>query len=222
MTSAESGLVNSAPTDSDVLLVDTSEIVETGLAGILVDTRLRIVCRVSRAAAALKWLEGRTPALVVAELLVDDGEIGGLVKGCRRRKIPLVVFTAWEHPEFIARAIRDGAAGLISKWVDEANVRDAMIRAAAGGQLWTRADSRRLAASRVTKRLAGEIEFPLTVRELQVLRLMADGYSNRRIAEHLDIAFETAKEHVQRVIARLGVAGRTEAAILAERAGILL
>jgi DNA-binding NarL/FixJ family response regulator len=132
-----------------------------------------------------------------------------------------VIFSARENSGLLARARRDGARGWISRFDTAAQIRTSLKAAIQGRSLWSDSDSRRLRASLIAPRLSNQPAFPLTARELQVLQLASEGCSNRRIAEQLDIAFETAKEHVRHVLAKLRVADRTQAAVMAERAGIL-
>ena len=68
-----------------------------------------------------------------------------------------------------------------------------------------------------TSRIDSPLDVPLTVREYEVLTGMCDGKTNRRIAEDLNISYETVKEHVQHLLRKIGVADRTQAAVWAVR-----
>ena len=71
-----------------------------------------------------------------------------------------------------------------------------------------------------TPRLAADVEVPLTQREGEVLRQMAEGLTNKQIAEALHISYETVKEHVQHILRKIGVKDRTQAAVWAVRKGL--
>ena len=71
-----------------------------------------------------------------------------------------------------------------------------------------------------TPRITADVEVPLTQRESEVLRQLANGLTNKQIAEALDISYETVKEHVQHILRKIGVTDRTQAAVWAVRKGL--
>ena len=72
-----------------------------------------------------------------------------------------------------------------------------------------------------TPRITADVEVPLTQREGEVLRQLANGLTNKQIAEALQISYETVKEHVQHVLRKIGVTDRTQAAVWAVRKGLV-
>jgi NarL family two-component system response regulator LiaR len=90
------------------------------------------------------------------------------------------------------------------------------IRAAARGESWL---SPKVAAKVMKRAISEEEEVPLTGRELEVLRLMAKGWSNKEIARELNITERTVKFHVSNILSKLGVFSRTEAVLYATRRG---
>ena len=88
---------------------------------------------------------------------------------------------------------------------------------AAGKNIWTRDELRRVTGALATPRVAADIEVPLTQRENEVLRQLALGLTNKEIADALTISYETVKEHVQHILRKIGVTDRTQAAVWAVR-----
>jgi len=91
------------------------------------------------------------------------------------------------------------------------------IRAVSRGELWL---SKRV-QEKVVRRAIGEEEVPLTERELRVLRLMARGWSNQRIAKELSITERTVRFHVENILTKLGVRSRTEAVVEGVKRGLV-
>jgi DNA-binding NarL/FixJ family response regulator len=89
--------------------------------------------------------------------------------------------------------------------------------AAAGESTWTRNELRRVGAAMATPVASGDLDVSLTRREMEVLRQMVSGETNRDIAKTLSISYETVKEHVQHVLQKIGVTDRTQAAVWAVR-----
>jgi DNA-binding NarL/FixJ family response regulator len=204
-----------------ILLVDRSPVIELGLRQLLEGTPFTITDRVEGLVAARRCLTSQSIQLVLSDYVLRDGSVSDLAMLCDREGVPLVLFTAWQHPQIEAAAARNGVRGLINKRSPGPAIVEALQQSAGGHALWSRQDRRRLGAAMVADQLASHLQFPLTRRELEVLRCLAEGNSNRKIADRLDIAFETAKEHVQNLLAKLGVSDRTQAAVLAQRHGLL-
>jgi DNA-binding NarL/FixJ family response regulator len=92
---------------------------------------------------------------------------------------------------------------------------------AAGENIWTREEMRRVTGELTTPRLADDMEAPLTRRESEVLQHLAHGLTNKEIAQALGISYETVKEHVQHILRKVGVTDRTQAAVWAVRKGLV-
>jgi DNA-binding CsgD family transcriptional regulator len=105
---------------------------------------------------------------------------------------------------------------------DRANAREPLREAAAiAAQLGAEPLRREVAAAAATLRVSLTADLPLSARELEVLGLVAEGLSNRQIAERLFISARTSGVHVSNILAKLGAASRVEAAALARRAGLI-
>ena len=201
-----------------ILLADDHPVVRDGLAAVLAtQTDLRVVGEAGTGPDAVaRALELRPDVLLL------DLEMPGLdgVEVIRRVReeapaIRIVVFTAFDRDEQIVRAIRAGAEGYLLKGTPREEVFRAIRVVHAGGSL-----IEPMAASKLLRELRGDRE-PLTPREGEVLRLVAEGLSNREIARRLFVSERTAKFHVGSLLAKLGAANRTQAVALARERGVL-
>jgi NarL family two-component system response regulator LiaR len=150
-----------------------------------------------------------------------DGIAGMRAVHTRAPEARIVVLTSFLDDERLLPAIQAGAAGYLLKNIAPAELAEA-IRAAHRGQAIIEPT---VAARLLQKLSAGSRAEPpraerLTARETDVLRLIVAGRSNKRIALELGISEKTVKAHVGRVLAKLGVADRTQAALLAVREGL--
>jgi DNA-binding NarL/FixJ family response regulator len=129
----------------------------------------------------------------------------------------VLILTTYESDDQILAAIEAGASGYLLKAAPQAEI-VAGIRSVAAGQS---ALSPQVAVRLVERMRRGEPESVLTARELDVLRLVATGYSNKQIAAALGIGESTVKTHLLKIFDKLGVADRTRAVTLAMERGLL-
>ena len=130
----------------------------------------------------------------------------------------VIVLTSFDADEQVFPAIKAGAAGYLLKDVRPAELADAVRKASRGEALLAPS-----VAAKLMQEVAGDRSpaAGLTERELEVLRLIARGLSNKMIARELVVSEKTVKTHVGHVLAKLGVADRTQAAVLAVQAGLV-
>jgi DNA-binding NarL/FixJ family response regulator len=206
-----------------VLVVDDHEVVRRGLLAFLdAEPDLDVVGDAAGAAEALALLaalaaEGRRPDVIVMDLQMAP--IDG-VEAIRRIRalhddIEVVVLTSFADEERVHAALHAGASGYVLKTSDADDVA-AAVRAARRGQL--QIDplvARRLMSSHRESRVS-----ELTSRELDVLRLVAAGRANKQIAAELAISERTARTHVSRILHKLRLSSRTQAALWAVREGL--
>ena len=129
----------------------------------------------------------------------------------------VVVFTSFSDRERIVRALDAGAIGYLLKDAEPEEIL-AAIRAAARGESPI---APRAAAELLADRKSRSPTVELTARELEVLRLVVDGLANKQIARRLGISEKTVKGHLTHLFQRIGVVDRTQAALWAERTGVL-
>jgi DNA-binding NarL/FixJ family response regulator len=114
-----------------------------------------------------------------------------------------------------------GAQGYLLKGASREELLTALRAAAAGENIWTREELRRVTGALAAPRAVGDVDVPLTQRESEVLRQLAHGLTNKEIAQSLTISYETVKEHVQHILRKIGVSDRTQAAVWAVRKGLV-
>lgn len=204
-----------------VVLADKSPIVASGLQFFFGDTQFLLIERVSSSNDLQRLLGCHEVHVVISDLEIDDASLDDLVGICKQHRKPHVLFSSNANPACLGRAYRAGVAGWINKSASRAELIQGLRLASSGKQFWTRKQTRQIIGSFVARELTDKLDFPLTDRELEVLRLVSAGHSNQKIADRLHIGFETVKEHVQRILAKLGVNDRTQAAVLAERNDLL-
>ncbi|MBV8369555.1 MAG: response regulator transcription factor [Candidatus Eremiobacteraeota bacterium] len=158
-----------------------------------------------------------------AELIVRDAPAAGDVFAAIAEgfAVPTVVLVDDPHGDAALAALRAGAAAVLARQSDAHELLAALAAARAGLVVIDPAVRDALGPAAVAVRVAAPVE-PLTERERQVLAMLADGRSNRRIAERLAISENTVKAHVAAIFAKLGATTRTEAVTLGVRSGLLM
>jgi DNA-binding NarL/FixJ family response regulator len=220
--------VADSPPTIGVLIVDDHAVARRGLLAFLEgEDDLEVVGAVEGGAQALELLErlnseGRLPAVVVMDLQMSpiDGIEATRAIRARHPGVEVVALTSFAEEERVHAALEAGASGYLLKDAD-ADELVAAIRTAHRGELQLDpAIARRLMGSlqagRRTDRRA-----QLTSRELEVLRLVGEGRSNKEIAAELLISERTARTHVSNILGKLGLSSRTQAALWAVREGLI-
>jgi len=206
-----------------LLIVDDHEIIRLGLRLMLEGTGIEIIGEATNAAEAIEAVERTSPDVVLLDIRMEGGD--GLNALGRMKldhpDLPIVLYSAYDNPTYIARAVALGASGYVLKSAPRERLIEALNTAVAGESAWTREELRRVTGALATPRLSQDIEVPLTQRESEVLRQMALGLTNKEIAKMLGISYETVKEHVQHILRKIGVSDRTQAAVWAVRKNLV-
>ncbi len=208
-----------------VLLVDDHALVRQGVRFFLeTQAEFVIVGEADSGRTAVKLVEEHIPDVVLMDLVMpemDGAEATRQVKNISPRT-QIVVLTSYHEDEYIFPALQAGAISYILKDVRMEELADAVRRAARNEvTLHPRV------AARIIQELHGakgeEINpfNELTNREMQVLKLIADGLSNNNIAEQLVITEHTVKGHVSNILSKLHLVDRTQAAVYAWKKGVV-
>lgn len=206
-----------------VFVVDDHEVVRLGLASIFKETDIEICAEASSSAEVAEKVERLKPDVLLLDIRMEGGDglnTLGRIK-LDHGDLPIVLYSAYDNPTYVARAVALGAAGYILKEAPSEKLISAIQLVAGGGSAWTREELRRVTGALATPRLSADIEVPLTQRESEVLRQMALGLTNKEIAKALSISYETVKEHVQHILRKIGVTDRTQAAVWAVRKNLV-
>jgi DNA-binding NarL/FixJ family response regulator len=206
-----------------LLVADEHEVVRAGLKSLFAGTDIKIVGEATSGEAAVRMALKQNPDVVLMDVRMPDGD--GLTALGRikldRPEMPIVMFSGFDNPTYIARAVALGASAFVLKGYSKEKLLDAIRAAAKGENSWTREELRRVTGALATPRLNSDVDVPLTQRESEVLRQLGLGLTNKEIAQSLDISYETVKEHVQHILRKIGVTDRTQAAVWAVRKGLL-
>ncbi len=212
-----------------VLLVDDQRLVREGLRVLLeLEEDLEVVGEAEDGQAALEAYDRLRPDVVLMDVRMPgmDG-----IEATRRLRLRwpearVILLTTFDHDEYVFEGLRAGALGYLLKDVSAAELAEAVRTVAAGGALIEPSVARKVLAE--FARLApprrppdAGLPEPLTARETEVLRLLARGLTNRQIALRLGLAEGTVKNHVTRILQKLGVEDRTQAALRARDLGLL-
>jgi len=202
-----------------VLIADDHELIRAGLRSMLAGTRFSIVAEASYGAEVIQLVEVHRPDIVLMDVRMPQGD-GIHVLSRLRLEQPhtlVLLISAYDNPVYLSRAASIGAAGFLLKSTTRDKLIDAMETVVRDKTLWTRDDLRRVTSAMAAPRLEIDLDAPLTQRECDVVRLLANGKSNQEIADSMSISYETVKEHVQNILRKIGVSNRTQAALWAVR-----
>jgi NarL family two-component system response regulator LiaR len=208
-----------------VILVDDHQMVRQGVRAFLEkQPDISVVGEAASGAEALRLAADLVPDVVLMDLVMP--EMDGVETTRRLKQISpgsqVIILTSYHDDEHIFPAIRAGALSYILKDVSSGELAE-IVRKAARGE----AVMHPHVAARVMQELRGgpranaQLSSELSERELEALRLIADGLTNAEIAERLVISEHTVKRHVSNILSKLHLADRTQAAVYAWREGVV-
>lgn len=200
-----------------LVLADDHEVTRAGFVAMLGGCdEFEVVGQAADGDSALHLCESLQPDIAILDIRMPGLNGLGAARLLQQRlpHLKVVMFTMYDSPEHLEAAIGAGAVGYLLKDATRDEVIAALRRVAAGEEALNSAVSARLLRRIADRSNAGAPPSDaLTNRERQVLGLVAGGFSNREIGEKLGITAGTVKTHVERLIAKLGVADRTQAAV---------
>jgi DNA-binding NarL/FixJ family response regulator len=213
-----------------ILLVDDQSLFREGLRAVLsTQPDFEIAGEAANGIEAVQLSGELKPNVILMDLRMP--QLGGVEATRRIRAAPpapqVIVLTTFDDDEEVFDALRAGAAGYLLKDVSPERLGEA-IRAADRGESFLQpsitakvvAEFNRLSSPRATPPRP-VLREPLSDREFQVLRQLAEGKSNKEIASALNLAEGTVKNHLSNIFGKLGVLDRTQAALLARELGLL-
>lgn len=207
-----------------VVISDDHQVLRCGFAAILQGSEIEVVAEASNVAQTLEQVADKKPDVLVLDVRLgnEDGLLVIDQLQSQGAMIPVVVFSNYDNPTYVARTIALGGRDYLLKDAAPEMILDT-IRRAASNQAPAENSYLRQVQSTLQKRKdrADSREIPLTNRELQVLRHIAFGLSNKEIGASLAISVETVKEHVQNILRKLDSADRTAAAVWAVKTGLI-
>lgn len=203
-----------------VFLLDDHEIVRRGLRELLEATGdMEVVGEASTAEEALRRVPAVQPDVAVLDVRLPDGDGVEVCRDLRSRdpELKVLMLTSYADDEALFDSIMAGASGYVLKQIRGAELIDAITKVAAGQSLLDPS-----VTNRVLDRLRhggheDEKIASLTDQERRLLDLLAEGLTNREIAERMYLAEKTVKNYVSNLLTKMGMQRRTEAAVYAAR-----
>lgn len=206
-----------------MVVVDDHEVVRRGLDYLFKDTEVKIVGEASNGEDAIEQARKLKPDVLLMDIRMP-GTDGLDTLERLKTEMPdqkVIMLSAYDNPTYVARAVALGASDYVLKGSSRQEMLTSVTRAAAGEPAAPESLLYRIRGNMTRRREAADQDMPLTNRELQVLRHVALGLSNREIGRSLTISIETVKEHVQNILRKIDVADRTQAAVWAVKRGLV-
>jgi DNA-binding NarL/FixJ family response regulator len=219
---------SSRATPARIIIADDHELTRAGLRNMLEGERsLTLVGEATNGREAVALCQELRPDLALLDVRMP--EMDGLAatsairQSCPQTKVLIV--TTHENPDYLLAALKAGAAGYVLKDVTRHDLLLTIRRVLRGesvlsGEIAARA--LHSLAGRPTRQPSGLVQDLLTRREREVLDQIVEGHTNREIAQQLLLSVGTVKVHVEHIIAKLGVADRTQAAVRAIESGLIV
>ena len=208
------------PDPISIVLVDDHEVVRRGVRELLESSgEFTVVAEGSRVADAVALVEEHRPQLAILDVQMPDGSG---VEACRDIRsewpeVTVLMLTAFADEQAFVSAVMAGAAGYLLKRIQAEEMIDSVRRAAAGETLLDEELTDRLMAKAEAADHGDPLLTRLSPQELKVLELIAQGRTNREIADEIFLAEKTIKNYVSNLLAKLEMANRSEAAAYVAR-----
>lgn len=210
-----------------VMLVDDQNLVRKGVRSLLeLSDEIEVVAEATDGAEAIEMIPSVAPDVVLLDMRMPGKSGIDVLKELSGRDElpPTIILTTFDDDELVLAGIRYGARGYLLKDVALAELVNAVRTVAEGGSIVKPAITQRLLKG--LEHMHNEFSSleqpdPLTDRETEILRLMAGGYSNKEIANSLDVAEGTVKNHVSNILSKMGVRDRTRAVLKALELGLI-
>jgi DNA-binding NarL/FixJ family response regulator len=209
-----------------ILIVDDQALFREGLRTLLsVQAGLEVVGEAGNGEEALRQADALKPDVILMDLQmpVMDGAVATRRLKARPSDAKVIVLTTFDDDENVFEGLRAGAVGYLLKDTPSAKLVEAIRLAARGESFLEPSVAAKVVSefARLSPRPLDALAEPLSQREIEVLRLVARGASNKEIAAELVIAEGTVKNHLTNILAKLDAADRTEAAMKARALGLI-
>ncbi len=203
----------------DVIIADDHSIVRDGIRAVLEreEGEFRVVAEAGDIPSMVRLVREHKPDLLTLDLTMPGGSSLGALPQVfiAHPTLAVAILTMREDPEYARQALRAGAHSYVLKEAEPAELLQAFRTAVAGGNYL----HPRLGALMATGENGSADDVALSDREQEVIKLIADGFTNPEIAERLDVAERTVKTYRARAIEKLGFSSRAEITAYVRRSG---
>lgn len=210
-----------------VCLVEDQMLVRQGLRTLLdlVDD-IEVIGEATDGEEATRLIPELGPDVVLLDMRLPKLDGIGVIKTLKERRFlpPTIILTTFNDDAYVLEGIRSGAKGFMLKDVSLDQLTDAVRAVASGGTRFQPVVTQRILEG--LENLPNDFDSleppdPLTEREVEIVRLISGGYSNREIAEALRVAEGTVKNHISNILSKFGVRDRTRAVLKAVELGYI-
>jgi len=207
-----------------VLIVDDHELVRAGLRAVLhAESDVEIVAEAGTGSGALAQARRFRPEVVLLDARLPDMPGPDVCRSlCEALPdVAVAILTTFTDDELVRQCVRAGARGYLLKEIPRLDLAASIRSLAAGESVIDRKVLPQVLAVARQSSPSADPDHPLTERQRTILRLVADGLSNREIAAHVHLSELTVKSYIEDLLKQLGARNRVHAAILATRRGWL-
>ncbi|MER5641127.1 response regulator transcription factor [Kitasatospora sp. NPDC002227] len=202
-----------------VFLLDDHEVVRRGVYDLLdAEPDLTVIGEAATVEQALARVPALRPDVAILDMRLPDGDGVTVCRELRSRMPDLacLILTSFDDEDALLDSVMAGAAGYVLKQISGTDLVSAVRTVASGQSMLDPGAATRLMARLRSDAAPAEPEFPsLTAREREILALIGEGLTNRQIGERIFLAEKTVKNHISRLLAKLGVERRVQAAVIA-------
>ena len=206
-----------------LLVVDDHEVLRQGLRFMVRNVAdLVIAAEAGDGAEAVDRIAADAPDVVLLDVRMPNLDGLETLREIHRRwpGMPVLIFSMYDDPEYVEAALEAGAAGYLLKSVGQEELLRA-VRAVAAGSGYLQAEITRPVLQRFARNAGPPAVARLSPREVEVLRLLADGFANKQIARRLDLSEATVKGYLSQLFDKLGASDRAHAVALALRTRLI-
>jgi two-component system, NarL family, response regulator LiaR len=205
-----------------ILLADDHSVVRAGIRQFLEQNReLMVVAETGDGKMACELLKQHLPDVAMLDIQMPGMSGIEVTRWIRQQELDIrvLILSAYDDIPFVQAAVNAGADGYMIKTAEPAEIVDAVFRIQRGEKVFSSDVKQTMENQHLLRR---ELDRPLlTLREQEVLTLTAGGFSNKQIANKLDLSERTVQNHIAHIFHRLGVSSRTEAVMKAMSIGLL-
>ncbi|MCX4682822.1 response regulator transcription factor [Kitasatospora purpeofusca] len=232
LTGSDASAANEAGAPVTVLIADDDAVTRSGLRTLLsVQPGIAVIGEAADGVEAVEEARRLRPDVVLMDVRMPRRNgieatrqlLSGSADAAGSADPPkVVVITTFENDDYVTAALGAGASGFVLKRLPVRQIAEAVRVVAAGEAVLFPAALGRMVTARPLRGAEALPKAALTVREEEVLRLMATGLSNPEIAQSLAVSLETVKTHVGNVLTKLGAQNRTHAVVIAYESGLVV
>ncbi|MBI2886288.1 MAG: response regulator transcription factor [Chloroflexi bacterium] len=214
---------------TQVIIVDDHPMVREGLRGMLAtDRAIQVVGEATTGVEAVDLVGRLRPDVVLMDIRMPDMDGLAATRQIKQEhpEVSVIMVTMYDNPDYLFQAVSAGAAGYVLKDVSRFELLQTIRTVMSGGSflnsdLMTQCLQRLASHGRAAGQEGAGAPERLTAREMEVLKLVTEGLSNKEIAARLTVSVATVKTHVEHIIQKLQVSDRTQAAVAAVTRGLL-